>query len=142
MAAPPRPPGPPLRPPAASGSTLTSPPGRGFWTVFSPVWTAYTTSFATTGGSGTCMSREIHVGINDNFSPSLDTWNAITLPCGASPSLNLKGGALFDGGPHIGTYRKRRPCTSAAVAIDPQTPRPPSISSSLPRRADWYSGVE
>jgi hypothetical protein len=41
--------------------------------VFSPVWIAYTTPFATTGGSGTCMSREIQVGISDNLPLSPDT---------------------------------------------------------------------
>jgi hypothetical protein len=57
----------------------------GFWTVFSPVWIAYTTPLATIGGSGTCMSREIHVGISDNLSPPPETSNAMMLPLGASP---------------------------------------------------------
>ena len=57
------------------------------WRGFSPVESEKTTPLATTGGSGTDMDSEIHMGISDGFSFSTPNWKAMS--CGAIPENDV-----------------------------------------------------
>src|SRR6185295_4872394 len=81
------------------------PPCRGF----SPVETENTTPLATTGGSGTDIDSEIHIGTSEGFSFSTPSWNAMMLPLSCIPQILLNLGSGFVGGPQMGTYNHRCP---------------------------------
>src|SRR5579884_1254561 len=91
------------------------------WVTFSPVDSAKTSPFATTGGSGTDRFPDIQAGVSTGFPPSLVTLNAMMLPWAASPWVtgNL---AVAAGGPQIGAYTHVVPSPSLALANAPQMP--------------------
>ena len=76
-------------------------------------------------------SRDTHFGTSLAESPSSTTWNAMMLPCVASPLVRAKV-TLFEGGPHIGRYTQRSFLALTMVAGAPHTPVEAYDISSLP----------
>src|SRR5579863_8212923 len=77
--------------------------------AFSPLDTTKTTPFATIGGSGTFILREIQAGAAASFPSFSSTLKAMILPSGASPLVIGKAGAFEFNGPQPGRYSQRLP---------------------------------
>jgi GxxExxY protein len=82
------------------------------WRGFSPLAKANTMPLAMTGGSGTAMSLETHIGSATGLASFRLSRKAMMLPLSDIPYIRSNLASLA-GGPHIGTYSQRFPSASS-----------------------------